>query len=60
MDAVQEQEDQSKAEKGEKTAENVRYGQAISEGGFGGETTESSGGANQGMSLLFDSSPAVC
>ena len=51
VDAAQEQQDQAQAEKGEKTAENVRYGQAISESGFGGKTTEDSGGANQGAYL---------
>ena len=34
-------------ERGEKTAENARYGQSISEGGFGGMTTTSGGSANQ-------------
>ncbi|KAG0646266.1 hypothetical protein D0Z07_8260 [Hyphodiscus hymeniophilus] len=37
-----------KKERGEKTAENVRYGEAISEHGFGGETVGNSGSANQG------------
>ena len=36
-----------KAERGEKTAENIRYGQGISEQGVGGFTTTSSGGAAQ-------------
>jgi len=36
------------AERGEKTAENVRYGQAISESGFGGKTTTAEGTSNQG------------
>lgn len=35
-------------ERGEKTAENMRYGQAISEQGVGGMTTTSSGEAQQG------------
>lgn len=33
---------EGKAARGEKTAENIRYGQAISEGGMGGKTTEDS------------------
>lgn len=36
-----------KAERGEKTAENIRYGQGISETGMGGFTTTSSGGADK-------------
>ena len=32
-------------------AENLKYGQTISEGGMGGKTTESGGSANQGMRL---------
>ncbi|KAF8852669.1 hypothetical protein BDZ45DRAFT_658860 [Acephala macrosclerotiorum] len=36
-----------KQERGEKTAENIRYGEAISEHGFGVETTGNSGKANQ-------------
>lgn len=39
---------QQKAERGEKTAENIRYGEAISEHGFGGQTTGNSGQAQQG------------
>ncbi|KAH6722027.1 hypothetical protein BKA61DRAFT_538811, partial [Leptodontidium sp. MPI-SDFR-AT-0119] len=35
-----------KQERGEKTAENVRYGEAISEHGFGGETVGNSGKAD--------------
>ena len=38
---------QEKAEKGEKTAENIRYGQAISEQGVGGFTSGSLGSAAQ-------------
>ncbi|CAF9931653.1 MAG: hypothetical protein HETSPECPRED_008157 [Heterodermia speciosa] len=49
VDAVDEQQAQAKAERGEKTAENVRYGQGISEGGMGGMTTEGQGGGNQGF-----------
>ena len=33
--------------RGEQTAENIRYGQAISESGFGGETVAFSGSAQQ-------------
>ncbi|RDW82273.1 hypothetical protein BP6252_03385 [Coleophoma cylindrospora] len=39
---------QEKSARGEKTAENMRYGQAISEHGFGGETTNNNGHAQQG------------
>lgn len=46
------QQEQQKTERGEKTAENVRYGQAISEGGMGGKTTEAGGNANQGKDDL--------
>ncbi|MCJ1414278.1 hypothetical protein MMC32_000604 [Xylographa parallela] len=48
VDAVPSVQQQEKAERGEKTAENIRYGEAISEHGFGGETTGNSGQANQG------------
>jgi len=37
-----------KSERGDKTAENMRYGEAISEHGFGGETTNDNGKATQG------------
>lgn len=47
VDAVDSQQEQEKAEKGARTAENVRYGQSISEGGMGGMTTEGQGEANQ-------------
>ncbi|KAL8855096.1 MAG: hypothetical protein Q9221_000002 [Calogaya cf. arnoldii] len=46
-DAVKEQQEQDKADRGARTAENVRYGQTISEGGIGGKTTEAGGSANQ-------------
>lgn len=46
------QQEQQKAERGERTAENVRYGQTISEGGMGGKTTEAGGSANQGKGGL--------
>ena len=47
-DATTSQVQTEKAEKGEKTAENIRYGESISEHGFGGETKGNSGSANQG------------
>ncbi|KAL8797184.1 MAG: hypothetical protein Q9195_000651 [Heterodermia aff. obscurata] len=47
VDAVDEQQEQAKAERGEKTAENVRYGQGISEGEMSGMTTEGQGSGNQ-------------
>lgn len=43
-----EQASAEKTERGERTAENVRYGEAISEHGFGGETTNDVGKATQG------------
>ena len=44
---------ESKAERGEKTAENIRYGQGISEQGTGGQTTTSTGKANtEGKSFV--------
>ncbi|KAL9138064.1 MAG: hypothetical protein Q9175_000717 [Cornicularia normoerica] len=46
-DAVTSQQKQQKAEREGKTAENVRYGQTISEEGMGGKTTEAGGSANQ-------------
>lgn len=49
---MDEQQEKAKAERGEKTAENVRYGQNISEGGMGGMTTDSQGGGNQGMRCI--------
>lgn len=47
-DTVDQQQEQNKAARGAKTAENIRYGQTISEGGMGGKTTEAGGSANQG------------
>ncbi|KAL8953902.1 MAG: hypothetical protein Q9222_000276 [Ikaeria aurantiellina] len=47
-DAVAQQQQQDKADRGARTAENIRYGQTISEGGMGGKTTEAGGSANQG------------
>lgn len=49
-DALTSLQQQQKAEGGEKTAENVRYGQTISEEGMGGKTTEAGGSANRGKS----------
>ncbi|KAI4240423.1 MAG: hypothetical protein L6R40_005134 [Gallowayella cf. fulva] len=46
-DAVSQQQEQAKADRGARTAENVRYGQNISEEGMGGKTTEAGGDANQ-------------
>jgi len=51
VDAVDSQQEQQKAERGEKTADNVRYGQNISEGGMGGKTTDVRGNASQGSSF---------
>ncbi|KAI4850926.1 hypothetical protein E4T44_02452 [Aureobasidium sp. EXF-8845] len=45
VDSVPEVEAAKKAEEGEKTAEKIRYGQALSENGMGGQTT-GSGQAN--------------
>lgn len=49
VDAVDSQQEEQKAARGRKTAENVSYGQNISEVGMGGKTMEASGNANQGM-----------
>lgn len=38
----------AQAERGQKTAENIRYGQTISEGGVSGFTTGQGGSASQG------------
>ncbi|KAI9751602.1 MAG: hypothetical protein M4579_005995 [Chaenotheca gracillima] len=38
---------ESKREKGEKTAEKIRFGESISEHGYGGEVTTNSGSGNQ-------------
>ncbi|KAL2073517.1 hypothetical protein VTL71DRAFT_10843 [Oculimacula yallundae] len=47
----------TKAARGEKTAENIRYGEAISEHGFGGETVGNSGSAdNAGKGSLHKKS----
>ena len=48
LNASPSQTQQEKGERGEKTADNIRYGEAISEHGFGGETTGNRGVANQG------------
>lgn len=47
-DTVDQQQEQDKAVRGAKTAENIRYGQTISEEGMGGKTTKAGGSANQG------------
>ncbi|KAL9015173.1 MAG: hypothetical protein Q9173_000204 [Seirophora scorigena] len=47
-DAVDQQREQDKADRGARTVENIRYGQSISEGGMGGKTAEAGGTANQG------------
>ena len=39
---------QQRAERGERTAENIRYGQTISEGGIGGMTKDQEGSVTQG------------
>ncbi|KAK2627544.1 hypothetical protein QTJ16_003510 [Diplocarpon rosae] len=44
-----------KRERGEKTAEKIRYGEAISEHGFGGETVGNSGEAGAGEAPLEQS-----
>ena len=49
------QQSQETAERGAKTAENIRYGQNISEQGMGGKTTEAVGAANQGAQLAWSS-----
>ncbi|KAK5175191.1 uncharacterized protein LTR77_000328 [Saxophila tyrrhenica] len=46
---------QQQAERGEKTAENIRYGQTISEGGMGGQTSVQQGEAEkEGYGRLGD------
>ncbi|OWP02385.1 hypothetical protein B2J93_3173 [Marssonina coronariae] len=49
------QQAKEKRERGEKTAENIRYGEAISEHGFGGETVGNSGEAGAGEAILGQS-----
>lgn len=39
-------------ERGEQTAENIRYGQKLSEEGMGGQTTGQQGQANQGTHFV--------
>ena len=51
VDAIDSQQEEQKSEKGTKAAENIRYGQNISESGMGGMTTEAKGNANQGGKL---------
>lgn len=45
------QELEERARQGEKTAENVRYGQAVSEQGFGGKTNEKTRQSIKGHSM---------
>lgn len=52
---LQSQQSQETAERGAKTAENIRYGQNVSEQGMGGKTTEAEGAANQGAQLAWSS-----
>ena len=51
VDATDSQQEEQQSEKGAKAAENIRYGQNISESGMGGMTTEAQGNANQGGKL---------
>ena len=51
VDATDSQQEEQTSEKGTKAAENIRYGQNISESGMGGMTTEAQGNANQGGKL---------
>ena len=51
VDATDAQQEEEKSEKGAKAAENIRYGENISESGMGGMTTEAQGSANQGGML---------
>lgn len=52
-DAVTSPKEQQKAERAEKMAENVRYGQTISEGGMGDKATKDGGSTNQGKGGLY-------
>ena len=51
VDATDAQQEEEKSEKGAKAAENIRYGENISESGMGGMTTEAQGSVNQGGKL---------
>ena len=51
VDATDAQQEEDKSEKGAKAAENIRYGENISESGMGGMTTEAQGSVNQGGKL---------
>lgn len=51
VDATESRQEEQKSEQGTKAAENIRYGQNISESGMGGMTTEAQGTANQGDKL---------
>lgn len=42
---------EERKERGERTAEKIRYGEAISEHGFGGETVGNEAEVNQGSSF---------
>ncbi|KAF2233305.1 hypothetical protein EV356DRAFT_213692 [Viridothelium virens] len=46
VDTTTAAQEEAKAARGERTAENIRYGQGISEHGMGGQTTTSGGVAN--------------
>lgn len=52
MSAADQQAQEERQERGERTAENIRYGQAISEGGMGGQTNTVEGETqSQGTAL---------
>ena len=51
VDATDSQQKEQQSEQGTKAAENIRYGQNISESGMGGMTTEAQGNANQAGKL---------
>ena len=61
VDATDAQQEEEKSEKGAKAAENIRYGENISESGMGGMTTEAQGSANQGgtLKLAYIHNPMV-
>lgn len=52
-DTITSQKEHPNSERGNKTSENIRYGEAISEHGLGGETTTSGGEAKQGRYWSF-------
>ena len=43
---------QQKKQRGERTAENIRYGQNLSQHGYGGETTANNGTSVQGKHII--------